>query len=126
MLGCDVPLMQAPLGRGAGARLAIEVSQSVGLGTLGASWTEPAILREQIRSIARATTAVCVNLVLDVEQEQRLEGGGRRARAAHTRFPGAGISGLPAAACPEGEFEPHMGVIAADVPRRGQAGDDPL
>ena len=74
VLGCDVPLMQAPLGRGAGARLAIEVSQSGGLGTLGASWTEPAILREQIRSIARASDApFCVNLVLDFEQEQRLE-----------------------------------------------------
>ncbi len=54
-LGCEVPLMQAPLGRGAGARLAAEVSQAGGLGTLGASWTEPAMLREQIRSIARAT-----------------------------------------------------------------------
>jgi nitronate monooxygenase len=66
--------MQAPLGRGAGARLAIEVSRGGGLGTLGASWTEPAILREQIRSIARATEGpFCVNLVLDFEQEQRLE-----------------------------------------------------
>ena len=65
--------MQAPLGRGAGARLAIEVSRGGGLGTLGASWTEPAILREQIRSIARATDGpFCVNLVLDFEQEQRL------------------------------------------------------
>ena len=53
-LGCNVPLMQAPLGRGAGARLAIEVSKAGGLGTLGASWTEPATLREQIRSITRA------------------------------------------------------------------------
>ena len=66
--------MQAPLGRGAGARLAIEVSRGGGLGTLGASWTEPAILREQIRSIARASERpFCVNLVLDFEQEQRLE-----------------------------------------------------
>ena len=66
--------MQAPLGRGAGARLAIEVSQAGGLGTVGASWTEPAILREQIRSIARTSDGpFCVNLVLDFEQEQRLE-----------------------------------------------------
>ena len=66
--------MQAPLGRGAGAPLAIEVSRAGGLGTLGASWTEPAILREQIRSIARATDGpFCVNLVLDFEQDQRLE-----------------------------------------------------
>lgn len=74
VLGCEVPLMQAPLGRGAAARLATEVSQAGGLGTLGASWTEPAILREQIRSIARATDGpFCVNLVLDFEQDQRLE-----------------------------------------------------
>ena len=74
VLGCEVALMQAPLGRGAGARLATEVSQAGGLGTLGASWTEPAVLREQIRSIARATDGpFCVNLVLDFEQDQRLE-----------------------------------------------------
>jgi nitronate monooxygenase len=66
--------MQAPLGRGAGAQLAIEVCQGGGLGTLGASWTEPVVLREQIRSIARATDGpFCVNLVLDFGQEQRLE-----------------------------------------------------
>ena len=66
--------MQAPLGRGAGPRLAIAVSRGGGLGTLGATWTEPAILREQIRAIARASDGpFCVNLVLDFEQEQRLE-----------------------------------------------------
>src|SRR3954453_23230354 len=74
LLGCDVPLMQAPLGRGAAARLATEVSRAGGLGTLGASWTEPPVLREQIRSIARATDRpFCVNLVLDFAQEERLE-----------------------------------------------------
>ena len=74
VLGCDVPLMQAPLGRGAAAPLAVAVSQAGGLGTLGASWTEPAALREQIRSIGRATDRpFCVNLVLDFEQDERLE-----------------------------------------------------
>jgi nitronate monooxygenase len=74
VLGCDVPLMQAPLGRGAAARLAIAVSQAGGLGTLGASWTEPAALREQIRSIGRTTDRpFCVNLVLDFDQDERLE-----------------------------------------------------
>ena len=74
VLGCDVPVMQAPLGRGAAARLAIAVSQAGGLGTLGASWTEPAALREQIRSIGRTTDRpFCVNLVLDFEQDERLE-----------------------------------------------------
>ncbi|MEN3282459.1 MAG: nitronate monooxygenase [Solirubrobacteraceae bacterium] len=73
-LGTRVPLMQAPLGRGAGAPLAAAVSAAGGLGTLGASWTEPDVLREQIRAIARATDApFCVNLVLDFDQEERLE-----------------------------------------------------
>jgi NAD(P)H-dependent flavin oxidoreductase YrpB (nitropropane dioxygenase family) len=66
--------MQAPLGRGAADRLAAEVTMAGGLGTLGASWTEPALLREQIRSIMRATDRpFCVNLVLDFEQDERLE-----------------------------------------------------
>ena len=66
--------MQAPLGRGAGARLADRGVAERRTRDLGASWTEPATLREQIRSIARASDApFCVNLVLDFEQEQRLE-----------------------------------------------------
>jgi len=66
--------MQAPLGRGAGVALVAEVSRAGGLGTLGASWTDPASLREQVRAIVRATDRpFCVNLVLDFEQEQRLE-----------------------------------------------------
>jgi NAD(P)H-dependent flavin oxidoreductase YrpB (nitropropane dioxygenase family) len=74
VLGSALPLMQAPLGRGSAAPLAIGVSQAGGLGTLGASWTEPASLREQIRSIAGATDGpFCVNLVLDFEQDERLE-----------------------------------------------------
>ena len=73
-LGCDFPLMQAPIGRGAAARLATEVSRAGGLGTLGASWTEPPVLREQIRTIARVTDRpFCVNLVLDFAQDERLE-----------------------------------------------------
>jgi nitronate monooxygenase len=66
--------MQAPLGRGSGAPLAIAVSAAGGLGTLGASWTAPDALREQIRAVERATDSpFCVNLVLDFEQEERLE-----------------------------------------------------
>jgi nitronate monooxygenase len=74
VLGCELPLMQAPLGRGAAARLAAAVSRAGGLGSLGASWTEPPVLREQIRSIARVTDRpFCVNLVLDFAQDERLE-----------------------------------------------------
>ena len=49
VLGCEFPLMQAPLGRGAAARLAAAVSRAGGLGTLGASWTEPPVLRAEVR-----------------------------------------------------------------------------
>jgi nitronate monooxygenase len=73
-LGCRVPLMQAPIGRGSGAPLAIAVSAAGGMGTLGASWTAPEVLREQIHAVQRATDGpFCVNLVLDFEQEERLE-----------------------------------------------------
>ena len=66
--------MQAPVGSAATPRLAGEVSQAGGLGALGASWTEPGVLREQIRSITRVTDRpFCVNLVLDFEQDERLE-----------------------------------------------------
>jgi nitronate monooxygenase len=66
--------MQAPLAGAATARLAGEVSQAGGLGSLGASWTELGILREQIRSIGRITDRpFCVNLVLEFEQDERLE-----------------------------------------------------
>jgi nitronate monooxygenase len=74
VLGVEVPLIQAPVGRAATPRLASAVSQAGGLGALGASWTEPRVLRKQIRSIARTTDRpFCVNLVLDFEQDERLE-----------------------------------------------------
>jgi nitronate monooxygenase len=66
--------MQAPVGRGAGPRLAVAVSEAGGLGTLGASWTPAPVLREQIRIVGRETDRpFCVNLVLDFAQEERLE-----------------------------------------------------
>jgi NAD(P)H-dependent flavin oxidoreductase YrpB (nitropropane dioxygenase family) len=73
-LGLEVPIMQAPVGSAATARLASEVSRAGGLGALGASWTKPEVLREKIRSIMRATDRPFeVNLVLDFEQDERLE-----------------------------------------------------
>ena len=66
--------MQAPVAGAATARLAGAVSGAGGLGSLGASWTKPGVLREQIRSIGRMTDRpFCVNLVLDFEQDERLE-----------------------------------------------------
>jgi len=74
VLGIELPVMQAPVGGVATPELASEVSQAGGLGSLGASWTEPAVLREQIRHIKRLTDRpFCVNLVLDFEQDERLE-----------------------------------------------------
>jgi len=69
-----VPLMQAPIGPAATPELAAAVSEAGGLGSLGASWMEPAVLRAQIGEIRKATERpFCVNLVLAFEQEERLE-----------------------------------------------------
>ena len=66
--------MQAPVAGAATPLLAGEVSRAGGLGSLGASWTELDALRERIRSIGRMTDRpFCVNLVLDFEQDERLE-----------------------------------------------------
>lgn len=70
----EVPVMQAPVAGAATPQLAGEVSRAGGLGSLGASWTDPGVLREQIRAIGRTTDhPFCVNLVLDFEQDERLE-----------------------------------------------------
>jgi nitronate monooxygenase len=66
--------MQAPIGPAATPQLVAAVSAAGGVGCLGASWTEPAQLREQIRSIRRSTDRpFCVNLVLAFHQAERLE-----------------------------------------------------
>jgi nitronate monooxygenase len=66
--------MQAPIGPAASPALVAAVSAAGGIGCLGASWTEPVQLREQIRSIRRSTDRpFCVNLVLAFDQEERLE-----------------------------------------------------
>jgi nitronate monooxygenase len=69
-----VPVMQAPIGPAATPELAAAVSEAGGLGSLGASWTEPPLLRDQIRAIRRRTDRpFVVNLVLAFDQEERLE-----------------------------------------------------
>ncbi len=74
MLPWTVPVMQAPVGPAATPELAAAVSEAGGLGSLGASWTAPADLREQIRKIRRSTDRpFVVNLVLAFDQEERLE-----------------------------------------------------
>ena len=69
-----VPVMGAPVGPAATPELAAAVSEAGGIGSLGASWTEPAVLREQIRAIRRRTDRpFLVNLVLAFDQAERLE-----------------------------------------------------
>jgi nitronate monooxygenase len=69
-----VPVVQAPIGPAATPALAAAVSEAGGIGSLGASWTEPEDLRAQIREIRRRTERpFMVNLVLAFEQEERLE-----------------------------------------------------
>jgi nitronate monooxygenase len=66
--------MQAPIGPAASPQLAAAVSAAGGIGCLGASWTPPDVLREQIRAIRRLTERpFCVNLVLAFDQAERLE-----------------------------------------------------
>jgi nitronate monooxygenase len=69
----DLPVMQAPIGPAGTPELVIAVSNLGGLGTLAASWTEPAELRETLRRISSETKKpFCVNLVLAFDQRRRL------------------------------------------------------
>jgi nitronate monooxygenase len=69
-----VPVMQAPIGPATTPELVIAVTDTGALGTLAASWTEPEVLRRQLRAIrAAAGVDYCVNLVLAFDQEERLE-----------------------------------------------------
>ena len=69
-----VPVMQAPIGPAATPELVAAVSGAGGIGCLGASWTEPAALREQIGAVRRLTDRPFgVNLVLAFDQAERLE-----------------------------------------------------
>jgi nitronate monooxygenase len=50
------------------------VSQTGALGTLAASWTDPAVLRDQLHRVEALTAQrFCVNLVLAFEQQERLQ-----------------------------------------------------
>ncbi len=69
-----VPVMQAPIGPAASPELVGAVSAAGGIGCLGASWTDPSVLREQIRAVRRLTDRPFgVNLVLAFDQAERLE-----------------------------------------------------
>jgi NAD(P)H-dependent flavin oxidoreductase YrpB (nitropropane dioxygenase family) len=74
MLGIDVPVVQAPIGRVSGPELAASVANAGALGMLGVSWTDPEALRSAIRRTATLTDRPFgVNLVLRWDQHERLE-----------------------------------------------------
>jgi len=69
-----VPVVQAPIGPAATPALAAAVSEAGGIGSLGASWTDPETLRSQIGEVRRLTERpFMVNLVLAFDQGERLE-----------------------------------------------------
>ena len=69
-----VPLMQAPVGPATTPELVRAVSGMGALGTVAASWVEPARLRAQVRDIrAVVGSRFCVNFVLAFDQRERLE-----------------------------------------------------
>ena len=65
--------MQAPIGRAGGVELALAVSEAAGLGTRRV--VHPLDdLRSQVSRLRRSTRApFCVNLILDFEQEDRVD-----------------------------------------------------
>jgi nitronate monooxygenase len=66
--------MQAPVGPATTTRLVKAVSRVGALGTLAASWTEPAELRKQVQDVRVSVgRRFCVNLVLAFDQRARLD-----------------------------------------------------
>ncbi len=66
-----LPIMQAPIGPATTPELVASVSAVGALGTVAASGTKPAKLRDQIRAIRSATSnPFCVNLVLAFDQRE--------------------------------------------------------
>jgi nitronate monooxygenase len=74
LLKIKYPIMQAPIGSATGPELASAVSNAGGLGSLALSWLNPAQSRECIRRTKELTNKpFAVNLVLDFDQEERVQ-----------------------------------------------------
>jgi nitronate monooxygenase len=74
LLQIDYPIIQAPIGSATSPELAAAVSNAGGLGTLALSWKDPNLTREFIRRTKKLTNKpFAVNLVLDFEQEERIQ-----------------------------------------------------
>jgi NAD(P)H-dependent flavin oxidoreductase YrpB (nitropropane dioxygenase family) len=80
LVGCELPIVQAPIGSATTVELVAAVSNAGGVGVLAGSWLELEQLRESIALIrARTDWPFAVNLVLHWDQRERvqvcLEGG---------------------------------------------------
>jgi NAD(P)H-dependent flavin oxidoreductase YrpB (nitropropane dioxygenase family) len=74
LLGIDLPIVQAPVGRATTPALAATVSNAGALGTLALSWTDLAAIRDQVDRTRRLTARpYAVNFVLAWDQRERLE-----------------------------------------------------
>jgi hypothetical protein len=74
LLGIDLPIVQAPVGRATTPALAATVSNAGALGTLALSWTDLAAIRDQVDRTRRLTARpYAVNFVLAWDQRPRLE-----------------------------------------------------
>ena len=73
LLGIDVPLVQAPIGRASCPELAAAVSNAGALGMLGASFLDGAALKATLAETGELTDRpVGVNLILEWDQRDRL------------------------------------------------------
>jgi nitronate monooxygenase len=73
LVGCELPIVQAPIGSASTVELVVAVSEAGGLGVLAGSWLELDRLRDSIARIRAATArAFAVNLVLHWDQRARV------------------------------------------------------
>lgn len=74
LVGCELPIVQAPIGSAATVELVAAVSDAGGLGVLAGSWLELEQLRNSIALIRAFTDRpFAVNLVLHWDQRERLQ-----------------------------------------------------
>jgi nitronate monooxygenase len=73
LVGCELPIVQAPIGSAGTVELVVAVSEAGGLGVLAGSWLELDRLRGSIARIRATTTRpFAVNLVLHWDQRARV------------------------------------------------------
>ena len=74
LLGIEVPIVQAPIGNASCPQLVAAVCEAGALGMLSVTWRELSEVRRVIREVRERTTRPFgVNLVLEWEQQERLD-----------------------------------------------------